>query len=225
MRVRPRICVSVPVQTTERALDLMGRISDEADMVELRLDYSGGDADVRKLRDATELPIVATNRSSKEGGLWRGTDEDRLGLLSSALKAGVEYVDVELSADVAWLVRVANEHRVEVIASRHYGSSVPDVGEMELLLMEAMGAGASLLKIIGTARSYAEGLICLQFLRTHPGNVCFAMGPLGVPSRIFSPLVGGAFTYASAQEGEEAAPGQLTARRMREIYSLMGVGV
>jgi 3-dehydroquinate dehydratase len=38
-----------------------------------------------------------------------------------------------------------------------------------------------------------------------------------------SPLVGGAFTYASTGEGEESAPGQLTLPRMREIYTAMGV--
>jgi 3-dehydroquinate dehydratase type I len=222
--MRPRICVSVPVYNTERALNMIGCINGDADMVELRLDYSGIDTDVRRLRDATELPIVATNRSAKEGGRWRAAEEDRIKLLTSALEAGVEYVDVELSADVARLAREARENGAEVIASRHYGSSVPEIGEMESLLRETKIVGASLLKVIGTARSYAEGLACLEFLRAHSGNVCFAMGVHGVPSRVLSPLVGGAFTYASAQEGEEAAPGQLTAQRLREIYALMGVG-
>lgn len=221
--MRPRICASVPVHNTESALDLIGQLDGDVDLVELRLDYSGGNVDVRRLRDATDLPIIATNRLASEGGLWRGAERERIGLLSSALDVGVDYVDVELSADVAWLVRKAADGGAKVIASRHYSACVPGVGEMESLLRDASVLGASLLKVVGTAGCYAESLVCLDFLRAHPGNVCFAMGTHGVPSRVLSPLVGGAFTYASAHEGEEVAQGQLTVTRMRKIYSLMGV--
>jgi 3-dehydroquinate dehydratase len=42
-------------------------------------------------------------------------------------------------------------------------------------------------------------------------------------SRIFSPVFGGEFTYASSAVGAESAPGQLTIRDMREIYRIMGI--
>jgi 3-dehydroquinate dehydratase len=53
--------------------------------------------------------------------------------------------------------------------------------------------------------------------------VCFAMGKKGVLSRIFSPLFGAYFTYASVNQGLETASGQLDIQRLRKIYSLLGV--
>jgi len=49
------------------------------------------------------------------------------------------------------------------------------------------------------------------------------MGEAGVMSRIFSPIFGGAFTYASSDAGEESAPGQISLDGLREIYRILGV--
>jgi 3-dehydroquinate dehydratase len=49
------------------------------------------------------------------------------------------------------------------------------------------------------------------------------MGPLGVPSRVLSPMMGGCWTYASASVVGRVAPGQLTINQLREAYRLMGV--
>ncbi len=53
--------------------------------------------------------------------------------------------------------------------------------------------------------------------------VCFAIGTLGVPSRVLSPIFGGAFTYACIDKNLKAAPGQLTIQEMKKIYKLMGL--
>jgi 3-dehydroquinate dehydratase len=51
--------------------------------------------------------------------------------------------------------------------------------------------------------------------------VSFAMGPLGLASRVLCPLIGGYFTYASLGEGKESAPGQLTVDQLKGIYRMM----
>jgi len=51
--------------------------------------------------------------------------------------------------------------------------------------------------------------------------VSFAMGHLGLVSRILCPLVGGYFTYASLGEGRESAPGQLTVGHLKKIYEMV----
>ena len=63
----------------------------------------------------------------------------------------------------------------------------------------------------------------LRYLESEPGNISFGMGRHGAPSRVMSPLLGGAYTYASASAGKESAPGQLTLWEMRLIYRAMGV--
>ena len=50
--------------------------------------------------------------------------------------------------------------------------------------------------------------------------ISFAMGDLGLVSRVFCPLVGGDFIYASIERGKESAPGQITVAELRRIYEL-----
>ena len=51
--------------------------------------------------------------------------------------------------------------------------------------------------------------------------VAFAMGPLGLASRILCPLAGGEFTYAAIEKGAESAPGQITVTELQKIYRIM----
>lgn len=46
------------------------------------------------------------------------------------------------------------------------------------------------------------------------------MGEKGEISRILSPLLGGYLTFGSLERGKESAPGQITARRLKEVYRL-----
>jgi 3-dehydroquinate dehydratase type I len=51
--------------------------------------------------------------------------------------------------------------------------------------------------------------------------VAFCLGPLGRISRLACLLMGGAFTYAALESGAEAAPGQLTLTKMRQLLELL----
>ena len=111
----------------------------------------------------------------------------------------------------------------KIIVSNHNFNSTHKPEELDGIFKQALEIGASICKVIGTAIRYEDNLTYLGWLGTHPGNIAFAMGHLGVPSRVVSALVGGAFTYASARRGEESAQGQPTFAELREIYKSMGV--
>jgi 3-dehydroquinate dehydratase type I len=51
--------------------------------------------------------------------------------------------------------------------------------------------------------------------------VAFCLGPLGRISRLACILIGGAFTYAALESGAEAAPGQLSLAKMRQLLELL----
>ena len=57
-----------------------------ADLVEVRLDLLPKDPlrVIREVRDATRLPIIATNRMAQEGGAFRGGEEERIDILAEA---------------------------------------------------------------------------------------------------------------------------------------------
>jgi 3-dehydroquinate dehydratase-1 len=221
--VKPLICVAVTGGDTEQIVArVRGLMS--PDLVEIRLDHSVEPIDLRRVRDATATPLIATNRPEYQGGCSKETNEVRLGALYAACEAGFEYADVELAAPGSGdAVKRVQDLGSRCIVSHHDFEATPTPGELGRMHAEARSMGADVVKLVGTARCYGDNMAYLSYLSGNPGNVSFGMGRHGVPSRVVSPLVGGAFTYASTGEGEESAPGQLTLSRMREIYEAMGV--
>src|SRR5690348_13508134 len=74
------------------------RIREVADCVELRLDHFHQDEPFDLavlLRERGTLPVVATLRSTSEGGRCELAAEERLKVLLRAAELGAEYVDLE----------------------------------------------------------------------------------------------------------------------------------
>ena len=218
-----RICVSIPTETTKATIDAIHNLV-KPDLVELRLDYATERLDLRSLRKSTGIPIIGTTRVLSHGGRWGGDEEDRRRLLLSAAVAGFDYIDVEAdSLSLSELVMKIHGKGASVIVSRHYLDRTPPLGEILTVHEYAKGAGADIVKVVGAASSFPDNLPYLEYLALKPGNLGFAMGALGILSRVLSPLLGGAFAYASINEDGSVAPGQPAASSLRETYRLMGV--
>ncbi len=221
--MKPLICVAVTGHGTEQIIARVGRLR-QADLIEIRLDHRMEPIDLSQVRDATDTPLIATNRPEYQGGRSKEDEESRLGELYAACEAGFEYADVELAApDSGDAVTRVHDLGSKCIVSHHDFEATPTLGELDRMHAGAKSIGADMVKLVGTARCYGDNMVYISYLSVNPGNVSFGMGRHGVPSRVMSPLVGGAFTYASTGEGEESAPGQLTLTKMREIYEAMGV--
>lgn len=218
-----KICVSIPTTTTTATTEAIRGLT-KPDLIELRLDYATEHLDLEKLRESTSLPLIATARLPTQGGRWGRGECERQRLLLSAVESRFDYVDLETNTvSLCELVVRLHEMRASVIVSSHYLDRTPTLDEMQTAHGKAKRAGADIVKIVGTATSPSDNMPCLGYLSLEPGNISFAMGVLGVPSRVLSPLMGGAFTYASASEGETVAQGQPTLQSLREIYRLLGV--
>ena len=77
------------------------------------------------------------------------------------------------------------------------------------------------MKVVSTARSLADNLAVLHLIEDRSLSahvVGIAMGEEGLVSRVLGPRAGAAFTFASVSDGAETAPGQLTARTLRDLY-------
>lgn len=199
-----------------------------AHLLEIRLDYMmGGERNLEEIRETTELPLIATARSKSEGGLFESSERARIKILSDAARAGFDYVDVELRAlGGAEMKCSLDVGGAKLIISHHDFETTPNLTTLTGICQEEVEAGAEICKIITTATSSRDNLTPLKLLAEPSSQkpvVAFCMGRLGVISRVFSPLLGAPFTYASIEEGEGSAPGQMTIRSMRKIYSLLGV--
>ncbi len=224
---RPRICVVITAPNSERAAKVVQRVlPHEPDLIEIRLDYMEEIGEMTGIREATDLPLIATNRIREQGGLWKGLETDRVQALISACEAGFEYIDVELTTGS--IERICDEVKAlgaKLVVSHHDFDATPGIGELDEIMRRELDAGADICKIVGTARNQGDGLTYLRFILENPdvNLVSFGMGEAGMMSRIFSPLFGGVYTYASAGAGEESAPGQLAISELISIYGILGV--
>ena len=81
-------------------------------------------------------------------------------------------------------------------------------------------------KIVTTAKYPRDNLTVLNFVENNATTarlVSFAMGPLGIPSRVLSPLFGAEFTFASLGEQSRTAEGQLSIDNLRNVWQILGV--
>jgi len=221
------IAVTIPAETLSRALSLTRRAERyEADYIEVRLDSLRRIEALERIANSTDLPVIATNRKRSEGGRFKGTEKERIEILLEAAWKGFDYVDIELSTEnVRSVAREIRKAGSKPIISFHDFDGTPPEPQLENILEREIDTGAYICKLVCNATKIEDNCLLLSFIskvRRRARIVCFAMGKLGIPSRILSPLYGSAFTFASIQKGLESATGQLTISELRKIYNLMG---
>ncbi len=222
----PPICVSIMANSLGTAISLAKQArSAGAALIEFRLDSLEGFGNLGLLANSVDLPKIATVRKPSEGGLYKGAERRRREVLASLAAEGFDYIDVELSTYRAGqLVREIQRKGKETIVSHHDFQRTGSCSRLKKIMKRQLGTGADICKIVTTANSWKDNLPIFEFLQRTPKPrrvVCFAMGSYGAFSRIFSPLLGGAFTYASVDDVSQAAPGQLSIHKMREIYQVI----
>jgi len=189
-----------------------------ADLVELRLDTVDR-PDVDGALSGRRTPVIVTCRPAWEGGAFRGSEEDRLGLLARALDAGAEFVDVEAKALTPAFAGAA--HRDRLVVSWHDFDGVP--GDLNARVESMTATGAGTVKVAVMARRLSDCLPLLDVARRRgaPTSV-IAMGEAGVATRVLAARFGSCWTYAA--EDVAVAPGQLTACRMEREFGFSRVG-
>jgi len=215
---RPRICAVI----VNNDLEAVKGVEQFIELLEVRIDLIGDGWQewVKQLKK----PWIACNRSADEGGRWEGNEARRIEKLLQAIELGTNIVDIELGTRNLERIVPLIKKRAKCLLSFHNLERTPPLDEMKGIVQRQLTAGADICKIVTTAQKFEDNLTVLQLISEFPGTkiVSFAMGPLGLVSRILSPLVGGDFTYASIEKGKESAAGQLTARDLRKLYEMVG---
>ena len=180
------------------------------------------------LRLATSLPIVFTVRTVSQGGAFPDTAEtEAFELFDLAVRAGVEYIDVEISFSAKRIsALVSNKGQTKVIASWHdwSGKLAWDGTEVKQKYQDADKFG-DIIKIVGKANSFEDNLTLHSFVKkvtVAPGSkpvLAINMGVTGQMSRIlnstFSPV-----THPLLPN--KAAPGQLSFKEIQTALNLIG---
>jgi len=215
--MKPRIC-AVITSNNEPAIRA---VEPWVELFEVRIDLIGDDW--LSLVSKLNRPWIACARSTSEGGKWDESEAGKIEVLTRASELGAAMVDLELAtANLEQAIPIIKK-RSRCLLSVHDLARTPPLNQLKEIVRRQLKSGADVGKVITTAQTMADNLTTLELIREFPKNniISFAMGPLGVTSRIFCPLVGGYLTYAAIEEGKESAPGQITVAQLRKIYGMV----
>ncbi|MFC2018778.1 type I 3-dehydroquinate dehydratase [Chloroflexota bacterium] len=215
--MRPRIC-GVITGNDPKAVQ---QAAPSVDLFEVRIDLIG--EGWPELAKGLNKPWIGCNRLRVEGGRWRGSEAARTEQLLKASELGADIIDIELGTEnlEGFLAQVKKRSRC--LLSFHDFKGTPPLDKMREIIKRQLRMGADICKVVTTAKKSEDNLAVLQLITGFPGVavVAFAMGDLGLSSRILCPLVGGHFTYASLGRGKESAPCQITAGDLGKIYGMV----
>jgi 3-dehydroquinate dehydratase/shikimate dehydrogenase len=204
-----QLCITVIGKDGEAIRQARVAAEDTADLVELRLD-SMTSPDPEAALAGRRKPAIVTCRPAREGGMFHGSEEERLRILQRAQSLGAEFIDIE------WDIRaepfVAARGGKGVIVSRHDFQGVPD--DLPALLQRLRATGAEVAKVAVTVERASDLRTLLENARPGDGSVLIGMGRAGLATRVLAARFGSRWTYA----GNGVAPGQVSATRLLEEF-------
>ena len=191
-----------------------------AELVELRVDYIVRTVNLKRLMANKKCPAIVTCRREQDGGNWKGTEQERIVLLRSAIAEGVDYVDLE--EDIAG--GIPRFGKTKRIVSYHNFEETPD--NLREIHDRCCESDPDVVKIVTMAHSPRDNLRVMQLIgESEIPTVAFCMGEMGIPSRILAGKFGAPFTYASFHQERAIAPGQLSYAEMKDLFRYDSINV
>jgi len=234
-----RVCVPVCVRRADELRPSIERAAEVADIVELRLDCleeSQLDAALSQLAallSSTRLPFILTFRPREQGGghtlslagraaFWRDVPELLRGPSGDADLKGRAFADLELdlleSTHASALGRLFDGF--DVICSHHDFHRTPS--DLSDIFDRMARTPARILKMAVRADSITDCVPVLRLVeqgrRAGREVIAVSMGEAGLLTRVLAPAFGAFLTYGSFDAAQATAPGQLSARELRELY-------
>jgi 3-dehydroquinate dehydratase/shikimate dehydrogenase len=192
---------------------------------ELRLDhlqdFSQLESQLRQTLARMHFPqTIATCRTAAAGGMYQGTRVDQAAILAAAVRAGCQWVDVEIETlDKGGVALLKDLRPAKIIVSHH---DFKKTGLLPPVYRRLVRLPVQVVKIATHGRRLRDNLQIRRLLKSHrrraPKLVALAMGASGIPSRVLSLMWGSAFTYAAPAAHAPAAAGQVAAETLRSVY-------
>ncbi len=171
--------------------------------------------------------VIATCRRAANGGKFRGSIASQLDILSKAVAAGCQLVDVEFQT--ANKVKPSQLQKLRakasIVLSFH---DFRGTKKLEETLEKMVAYPADYYKVVSTATTLSDNVTMIKFLARAGDRhslVGMCMGEQGIISRVLGVRAGSQFTFASVGSGQETAPGQVTAQELRSVYRIDQVDV
>lgn len=204
------ICASIAEKDLNKCIESIVKV----EMAEIRIDLAEFNNEEIKKVFSLGKKMIATCRPGKI------RDEERAEVLKIAIGAGATYIDIEYDAPKEYkndLIDFAHSHQCDVIISYHNYEKTPELEELESIVHNCYAQGADLAKIATHVNVNRDNSKILSLYKAPGRLVAIGMGDLGKISRIVAPFLGAEFTYASLNDSDATAPGQISYERLNQF--------
>lgn len=226
--------VPITAKTREQALAQAKVIAEnkDADIAEFRIDLLEFASDTKQVialgqelnQILKDKPLLATIRTSNEGGKLKVTDQEYEKIYSEYLKKPfMQLLDIEMFRDqaaVAKLTKLAHQKKVLVVMSNHDFDKTPSEQEIVSRLLKQDQMGADILKIAVMPKSKQDVFTLMNATlkvseQSKKPLLTMSMGRLGTISRIATANMGGSLSFGMI--GEASAPGQIDVTALKQF--------
>lgn len=231
----PYICTPITGKNKEEIIDQLKLIiPQKPDLLEWRADFLEKISDasyvlsiVDEISSASDIPLLFTIRSEKEGG--EKIDLTELEIVQLLIKVcentAVEMIDFEVSnnpENIYELRRISQENNKQLVLSYHNFDCTPSNSEMTKRVFMAEFFGADIAKIAVMPGNKDDVLKLLEFTREADQAlsipiISMSMGQIGSLSRIIGWSYGSIITFGLGVQS--SAPGQVPIGKLREIIN------
>lgn len=224
-----RICVVIRERDEAAVEAALQRPRNVAGFCEIRLDYLPGHqitpANLCKWIKLAGTAVIVTLRRTANGGEFGGDEAEQISILKSILHCGAAYFDLEIETVENHLngrLDLLRKGKARWIVSYHNFQETP--ADLSSVYHRLLACKPDVVKIATKACTFADNFRLLDLSNepkpSQTDLILVAMGELGAYSRILGPSYGSLLTYASAEHGQESAPGQLTAEELAKLYRI-----
>ena len=224
-----RICVPIRLQRAAELGPAIRSAALVADIVEVRLDYIDKDEHqavfqfLQHQLSGEHPPMILTYRPVEEGGQTAADYEARRVFWTAIKKlSDSALIDLELDLAEGLAAEKAALDWNRVICSHHDFRAVPP--DLDQIYERMVATPAGFVKIAVQANDATDCLPIFHLLerarREGREIIALAMGQAGIMTRILGPSRGSFVTYGAFDSDSATAPGQVTARELREVYRI-----
>lgn len=215
--------------TIEEDLSIALKYQSCVDLYELRADYLAPSQCklIPTLPSRLPHPAILTCRRSRDGGQFTDDDNARIPIFKSLTT--FDYVDLEVDNQCKYVEDlISKAPHTRLIRSEHLFSSTP-IFEIKKRLThhpKSSLAFPPIQKLAFTPASLKDLSDLFSFVKSLPQNdrIICAMGPIGIPTRILSSLLGSFCTYTSPQEeGTRSKLGHIPPDRLADIFKVNSI--
>jgi len=209
------ICLSVFADDFDTCEALLSHFP----FIEFRLDKTKMNTNEIKNLFRAANRTIATCRSIKF------EDSKRIEILKTAIQSGARYVDFDYKQDIEifkFLKKECQTNNCKIILSYHNPESTPTLDELNNIKNQIKTSQPDIYKIACKVNDKKDIINLLSLYQDSQNDlIAIGLGEKGKITRIAAINLGAPFTYASIDDNQETAPGQINYQTLKKIFELM----